>query len=181
MSRTLSDKTYVSPRLCVRNFIWNAFNRISVEYVIPTNPDALLAVQNPHFTFHPDVMFHLKSNTDRKANNEAIFEGIADVGLVLQQEGEMPWIRATSAPIDQLPKTGKLREPSINTEDLLMPAPAVMSRASAKMEIDFIRPETVVDRRNATTWEFAWGKVGLRIRTGAVPPQIATLSWFHFS
>lgn len=177
----LNDRTYVSPHLCVRKFLWNAYNRITIEYVIPSSPDALLAVQNPHFTFHPDAMFHLKSNKDKKAENEAIFEGIADVGIVLDQDGEMPWIRAASSPVHQLSEAGKLRAPTIDTEDLLTQIPVVMNSASATIEIDFIRPENVVPHRNETTWEYAWGKVGLRIRTGLAAPQIATLSWFHSS
>jgi hypothetical protein len=175
----LSDRTYVSPRFRERRFLWNVYNRVTVEYVVPSEPSTLLQVQNPHFTFHPDVMFHLKSNKDKKAEDEAIFEGIADVGIVLQQQGEMPWIRATSAPFDQLTETGRLRAPAIETEDLMTEAPVVMNTASMKMEVDFVRPEAVVEHREAMTWEYAWGKVGLRIRTGFVAPQIATLSWFH--
>jgi hypothetical protein len=175
----LSDRTYVSPHLCVRAFVWNAYNRMTVEYVVPSNPAALLSVQNPHFTFHPDAMFHLKSNRDRKAKNEAIFEGIADVGIVLQQEGIMPWIRATSGPVHELPAAGRLRAPEIDTEDLIVQIPAIMPSASMTIEIDFIRPEAVVGNRDATCWEYVWGNVGLRVSVGFRVPQIATLSWFH--
>ena len=175
----LKDRTYVSPRLHERQFIWNAYNRITIEYVVPSDPDALLQVKNPHFTFHPDVMFHLKSNADRKAKDEAIFEGIADVGIVLQQQGEMPWIRATSAPLSTLKPSTEARSDGIETSDLETTAPAIMSDCSTRMEIDFIRPKAVVDRRNNSSWEFVWEKVGLRIRVGHIAPQIATLAWFH--
>jgi hypothetical protein len=93
----LTDRTFIVPRHRERRFVWNAYNRITVQYVMPNNPNALLPVQNPHFTFHPDAMFHLKSNKDKKADDEAIFEGIADVGIVLDQQEEMPWIRTISA------------------------------------------------------------------------------------
>jgi hypothetical protein len=175
----LKDRAYVSPRLRERRFIWNVYNRITIEYVLPSNPRALLQVKNPHFTFHPDVMFHLKSNADRKAKDEAIFEGIADVGIVLQQQGEMPWIRATSAPLRTLQPSTEARNDGIETSDLGTTAAAVMLDCSTRVEIDFIRPEDVVGHRDNSSWEFVWGKVGLRIRVGHTAPQIATLAWFH--
>jgi hypothetical protein len=175
----LKDRAYVSPRFRERQFIWNVYNRITIEYVLPSDPQTLLQVKNPHFTFHPDIMFHLKSNEDRKAKDEAIFEGIADVGIVLQQQGEMPWIRATSAPLRTLQPSSKARNDGIETSDLETVAPAIMSDCSTRMEIDFIRTEDVVDRRDSSSWEFVWMKVGLRIRVGHIAPQIATLAWFH--
>ena len=59
----LTDRTFIAPRHRERRrFVWNAYNRITVQYVIPNDPGALLPVQNPHFTYHPSSMFHLKSN-----------------------------------------------------------------------------------------------------------------------
>jgi len=177
----LKDRAYVSPRFRERQFIWNAYNRVTIEYVVPSNPAALLPVQNPHFTFHPDVMFHLKSNADRKAKDEAIFDGIADVGIVLEQQGEMPWIRATSAPLSTLKPSAESRNDGIETSDLGTTAPAIMSDCSTRMEVDFIRPVDVVEHRDNSTSEFSWGKVGLRVRVGHIAPQVATLAWFHSS
>lgn len=175
----LKDRAYVSPKLRERQFLWNAYNRLTIEYVVPSDPKSLLPVQNPHFTFHPDVMFHLKSNVDRKRKDESIFEGIADVGIVLQQQGEMPWIRATSAPLDELSPSGPPRNDVSETAELATHAPIFMPRSSTRIEIDFIKPGDVVECRDESTWEFAWQKVGLRIKVGHVAPQIATLSWFH--
>jgi len=79
--------------------LWNVNNRVEIQYVVPTNPAALKPVLNPHFTFHPAVKFHLKSDQDRASKDEAIFEGIADVAIVLDQQEEMPWLRATSRPL----------------------------------------------------------------------------------
>jgi hypothetical protein len=39
---------------------------------------------------HPAIKFHLKGDPDRISKDEAVFEGIADVGLVLQQQEQMP-------------------------------------------------------------------------------------------
>ncbi|OAF17862.1 hypothetical protein [Bradyrhizobium neotropicale] len=176
----LSDRTYVSPRLCVRGYIWNVYNRITTQYVVPSDPSALLPVQNPHFTFHPDVTFHLKSNSDRKAENEAIFDAIVDVGIVLNQQGEMPWIRATSAPIEDLKQPGAIRGSEIDTQDLVFNVPAIVAAASITVEIDFVRPEAILSEQpSPNSWQYEWQKVGLRIRAGYCAPQIATLSWFH--
>lgn len=175
----LRDRTYISPRLRERRFLWNAYNRITVKYEMQSDPDTLLPVQNPHFTFHPAAMFHLKSNKDRRGKDEAIFEAFNPVSMVLQQQSAMPWIRAISNPIDTLTAAGELRSPGIDTEQLAVNAPVLMPRCSGSMGIDFIRPEDVAPHRSSNVWEYVWGEVGLRIRLGHVAPQIATLSWFH--
>jgi hypothetical protein len=160
--------------------ISNAYNRVGIEYVVPSEPAALEPVLNPHFTFHPAISFHLKSDKDRASRDEAIFEGIAEVRLVLQQQEAMPWIRATSRPLSGLPAVGAARSDGIATDDLVYDVPIIVGAASARVEIDFIRPENVRENRDHSPWEFIWGEVGLRITAGYVSPQIATLSWFHF-
>src|SRR3972149_1021589 len=67
----LNDRTYISPRFRDRIFIWNAYNRICTIYEVPTDPEALEPVERPHFTYHPDVMFHLKSNNDLIKEDQA--------------------------------------------------------------------------------------------------------------
>jgi hypothetical protein len=160
--------------------IWNLYNRVGIEYVVPTDPTALEPVLNPHFTFHPAIKFHLKSDTDSVAKDEALFEGIAEVRLVLEQQDEMPWIRATSRPLAELPEAGAARSDGIASDDLVYSVPIIVAAASARVEIDFIRPTAVRENREHSPWEFIWGEVGLRINADYVAPQIATLSWFHF-
>jgi hypothetical protein len=160
--------------------LWNAYNRVGIEYVVPTDPAALEPVVNPHFTFHPALKFHLKSDEDRASEDEAIFEGIAEVRMVLIQQEEMPWIRATSRPLSELPEAGAARNDGIANDDLVYDVPVIVAAASACVEIDFIRPSNVQENREHSPWEFIWGEVGLRIKAGYVAPQIATLSWFHF-
>jgi hypothetical protein len=160
--------------------IWNLYNRIGIRYVVPTDPAALEPVLNPHFTFHPRAKFHLKSNKDLASKDESIFEGMADVGLVLTQQEEMPWIRITSKPLSGLLEAGTGRADGIANDDLVCTVPVVVAEPSASIEIDFIRPANVQENREYSPWEFIWGEVGLRIKAGYIAPQIATLSWFHF-
>jgi hypothetical protein len=173
----LSDRTHISPRFRARNYLWNAYNRIGIEYAVPSDPAALEPVKNPHFTFHPAVIFHLKGQNDLSSNDEDLFEGIADVGIVLQQQKEMPWLRATSQALASLPDAGPPRSGNL---ELIYTVPVVCLAASATIEIDFIRKEDVNTGRTMSPWEFVWHDVGLRVKAGFKHPQIATLSWFHF-
>ena len=173
----LNDRAYVSPRFRDRISIWNAYNRVCTIYEVPTNPTALEAVQNPHFTYHPDILFHLKSNDDLTREDQEIFRGIADVPITLEQDCQMPWIRATSAPIDRL-QTHSARPDAIETECLALSAPS--ERASVRVEIDFVRLEVAREVQHQTQWCIPWGKVALKLSLRWTFPQIATLAWFHF-
>jgi hypothetical protein len=160
--------------------IWNLYNRVGIEYVMPSDPETLEPVLNPHFTFHPALKFHLKCDRDRASKDEAIFEGIAEVRMVLYQQEEMPWLRITSRPLSELPDPSTARNDGIVNDELIYGVPIIVAAASARVEIDFIRPANVRENREHSPWEFVWGEVGLRITAGYVSPQIATLSWFHF-
>jgi hypothetical protein len=93
----LSDKTYISPGFRNRQFVWNAYNRVTAQFEVPSNTNSLDSVKNPHFTYHQPHWFHLKSDKDRAHKDEQLFAGICEVPLVLQQQDEMPWIRATTS------------------------------------------------------------------------------------
>src|SRR5690349_11976900 len=97
----LTDRTYVSPRFRARQFVWNAYNRVVAEYLIPHSSDELHVARNPHLTFHPPIYFHLRANGD-----EELFAGIADVGLMLTQVNRVPWIRFVSRPITEIAARG---------------------------------------------------------------------------
>jgi hypothetical protein len=174
----LNDRTYISSRFRARLGLWNAYNRVAIEYVVPSDPSALEPVQNPHITFHPPMRMHVKSNSDRVSQDETVFEGMAPVEMVLQQQTEMPWIRATSKPLKEFRSFGQ-RNDVVVVAELEYRVPAIVASASARVEIDFIRPENVIDHRDSSTWEFDWHGVGVRIRPGLTSSQIATLSWFH--
>jgi hypothetical protein len=176
----LRDRTYVSPRFRDRIGIWNAYNRIGIEFVVPNNPDSLEPVNGAHITFHPPLTFHFKGRHDRSQHDEDLFQGIAEVRIVLAQQAEMPWLRVISKSLSQLPQAGAPRSDPIDTEELVYAVPAPVAEASALVEIDFIRESDVHQDRPGPPWEFRWHEVGLRVRPRINPPQIATLSWFHF-
>ena len=173
----LNDQTYISPRFRDRISIWNAYNRVCTIYEVPTDPSALKPVENPHFTYHPDIMFHLKSNDDLIREDQAIFQGIADVPITLEQDCQMPWIRAVSAPVDKL-KIRSARPDAIETEDLMLSAPT--ERISVRIALDFVKPAAATTLGHQTQWCIPWGKVALKITLAWTYPQIATLAWFHF-
>jgi len=172
----LSDKTYISPRFKGRHFVWSMFNRVTAEYQVASDPNALQQVKNPHFTFHAPDYFHLKTDKDRAHKDEALFAGICPVHLVLSQQPEMPWIRATSAPLRQLRSAG-LRWSKIPTDDL--PLRTYSEDISIMIEVNFVSPNAVTKQENASTWCYILGDVGIRVEASMTVPRIATLSWFH--
>jgi hypothetical protein len=176
----LRDRTFVLESARIRSNLWNAYNRVGIRYVAPNVTDPLLPVDNPHFTFHPPIQFHLKSNSQLKSQDEEIFSGIADVGITLSQQNEMPWIRATSAPLGQL-KQSPSRADGIETEALTVQIPAIFNEPSVAVEIDFVRPADVRIGLSGPVWEIVWHDVGVRILVKGVVRQIATLAWFHFA
>jgi hypothetical protein len=177
----LRDRTFVLESARIRKNLWNAYNRIGIKYIAQNANEPMLPVANPHFTYHPPIQFHLKSNSQRKSEDEEIFSGIADVGIVLSQQREMPWVRATSAAVSKLKASSPARDDGIDSEDLVVQLPAILSDPSAAIEVDFIRPENVRAALNGPVWEIVWHGVGIRILAKGIGPQVATLSWFHFS
>jgi hypothetical protein len=97
LSVGLADRAPVSPRFHARQFLWNAYNRVTLQYLVPGNTDDLLPVRNPHLTFHPPVYFHLRANDD-----EELFAGIADVRIMLEQDSVVPWIRFVARPVREM-------------------------------------------------------------------------------
>jgi hypothetical protein len=124
--------------------------------------------------------FSFEIQQPTRSEDDQIFSGIADVQITLTQQVEMPWIRATSAPLNDL-KQSSARADGIPTEDLAIAVPAIFAAASAAIEIDFIRLEDVRPGLDGPTWEIAWHGFAIRISLKSVGPQMATLSWFHSS
>jgi hypothetical protein len=168
----LNDRTYISPKFKAQHFVWSAFNRIGIQYEVQSDPAALEPVRNPHFTFHPPHWFHLKSDGDG-----ALFEAIADVPLALHQDSEMPWLRAVSTPLRQLPTGGRRRD-SFSEEEIGIALPH--EELSVCIELDLVRAGKIRVTSGPAQWFTPWHGVAIRATLRPAAAQIATLSWFHF-
>lgn len=169
----LHDKSYVASRFKEQRFVWNAYNRVETQYLVQSSAQGLRPITNPHFTFHPAAFFHLK------ANQEAIFEGIADVELVLKQQLYMPWIRAASNPLHTLPLTGS-RADGIDTEEWCLSVP--LDFGSVLLAVDFLAvgiPQRLLPAPHQVVPDVPWRGMVVRVSVQLGGPQIATLSWFH--
>jgi hypothetical protein len=69
----------VSPDFKAQNFVWSAYNRGTIQYLVQSNPATLRPVPQPHLSFHPPHWFRLRGNGGKK-----LFEGIGDLLLMLQ-------------------------------------------------------------------------------------------------
>lgn len=172
----LQDKTYIAPAFKAQHFVWNAYNRVKLQYILPSEHDALEPVRNPHFTFHPSVWFQLTSGP-QGPQKARLFEAIADVGISVQQNGHLPWLRATTGSLRYL-RTGSLRKNHQQSEDLPLLVPSEM--CSIAVDIDFIQPGSGSAQVAPSIWTFDWHDVSIRLRMSMTLPQIPTLSWFHF-
>jgi hypothetical protein len=117
----LNDRTYISPRFKSVIGVWSAYNRVKMQYRVASDPTALEPVQNPHFTYHPPGQFTLKEH--RSNNEDALFFGVALPDLTVRQEGKMPWLRATTAPIRTLKETSQPRLSNNTPKDLVICIP----------------------------------------------------------
>lgn len=172
----LQDRTFISPRFKVRKFVWSMYNRVTAEYEIGSDANALEQVKNPHFTFHAPHLFHLKSNKDRVRKDDQLFAGICPVDIVIQQQGRMPWLRATTKPLRDYRSAG-MRWTSVPTND--MPFNAHSEDISVKIELDFIKLSDVGVNDGISTRSYAAGNVGVEMSASMTNPTSATLSWFH--
>lgn len=176
----LSDRTYISPAFRARNYLFNAYNRVGAEYEQASDPSALEPVRNPHFTYHSPIRFHLKSDKARAKKDEALFVGLCNVPIVLSQQDEMPWIRATTAPLKQLKSAG-LAWRKVPTNDL--PLKVSSEDGSLQISVDFIQPSAGVPNVETPPWSF-WtfvhSDVGVRLGASLKEPRIATLACYHF-
>lgn len=168
----LSDRAFISPDFKARNFVWNAYNRVTLNYVVESDTEALMPVKNPHLTFHPPIYFHLTGGKGKH-----LYEGIADLEIMLSQEGIVPWVRFISKPISRLPTAGVPRQGG-NATVLNFNAPN--SDCSIGLAIDFVRSGYAVEKGDAALQEVInWQSYQLAVSAHFLKPQNATLAWFH--
>jgi hypothetical protein len=168
----LNDKTYISPRFKNRKFAWSAYNRVTAQFEVSSSPNSLEPVKNPHFTYHQPHWFNLKSDKTKAHKDEQLFAGICEVPLVLPQQEEMPWLRATTAQLNQLRSAG-LRWSKVPNDDL--PFMVRSEDISIKIAIDFIRPEAAFQTIDANTWRFIVGSAA--IESLSQRPRLRSLRW----
>lgn len=169
----LSDRVFISPSFRERQFVWNLYNRITVEYLVAHTPQALKAIANPHLTFHPPIRFHLREN-----NSEVLFAGIAEPRLMLTFDERVPWIRFTSKEFTKLKAAGAPRS-QYNTQDIDIQIPH--EQCSIAIGIDFVRPDATPATDTLMSRIITWHEHCVHVFALTKPPQVATLSWFHQS
>ncbi|WP_271589240.1 hypothetical protein [Bradyrhizobium sp. CCBAU 53415] len=172
----LCDNTFIAPKFEAVIGIWNVYNRVRTSFEIVSDPSAAEQVVNPHLTWHAPNYFHLKSQGQRA--EDASFQGIADIPLMLQQESETKWIRATSGPVDSLRTAiGSLRG-RWDSEVLTIQVPT--ESLSVQISIDFVRRSVGPDMGHSSRWYIPWHQVGIRLTMGFTYPHFPTLAWAHY-
>ena len=167
----LADRAFISPHFHARQFLWNAYNRVTVEYVIAHERGELRPVANPHLTFHPPIYFHLRAN-----NDEELFAGIADVGIMLDQDGSVPWVRFISRPVREIPIAGSQRNPGRTS---ILRVPVESGDLSVTLAIDFVRPGAHCPAGAAAEQYIDSGAYRLHLWCEPHVAQLPTLAWYH--
>jgi hypothetical protein len=169
ISVVLADTAFISPRFRARQDLWNVDNRVTVQYLIPHSPHALHPVLHPHLTFHPPMSFHVRANKDP----EMLFEGIADVGLMLVDDTRVPWIRFVSKPVRELmPTKARARATVISV-------PVESADVSVGLAVNFVRPGANDSSGGLVDRFLDWGQYRLHVFCEALHAQQPTLAWFH--
>jgi hypothetical protein len=167
----LRDRTFVSPTFQARNFIWNFYNRVTLEYLITNSPETLRPVRNPHLTFHPPNYFHLRAN-----DQEELFAGIAEPGLMLTQDERVPWIRFVSKPVRGIGPAQPPRNPS---ETTIKGFRVESSGCSIGLGIDFVRSSQSEVPGSLFSCCLDWHGHRIHVFCEELAAQISTLAWYH--
>jgi hypothetical protein len=144
---------------------------VKLQYLVPERETELRPVHNPHLTFHPPIYFHLRANRD-----EELFAGIADVKIMLDQDGYVPWIRFVSRPLRDIPRAGAPRDPS---QTATLRAPAQSADASLGVGVDIVRAGSSTAVGSLVNYMFDCGEYRFRVFCDQLQPQQPTLSWYH--
>lgn len=167
----LRDRTFISLTFRTRNFVWNLYNRVTLEYLVPHSPDTLEPVPNPHLTFHPPGYFHLRANGE-----DELFAGIAEPRLMLHADETVPWLRFVSKPVNELSRASEPRSPEKTmVETITIPD----ANCSVGLGIDFVRSEHGENRNLSWSNYFNCGEHRIHAFAEPLLPQFPTLSWFH--
>ena len=122
--------------------------------------------RNPHFTFHPPIYHHLR--TDGEPERLA---GLMEVGLMLQQDSAVPWIRLVSRPYRELKTFSGARKGSG-----ILGFEVTNSDLSAQVELDFVRPSEVGIKNPQFKYARVNPDMALRLGVQSVPPARPSLA-----
>jgi hypothetical protein len=167
----LRDRAFASPELRAHLDLWNIDNRVSLQYLVPDSPEKLRTVTNPHVTFHPPITFHLKAN-----EGEELFYAFADVGMMLEEDPEVPWVRFASRPVGLIEESKGPRKPSRTTEIRI---PLDSSELSVGLAVDFVRPGSNDPSGRLIDHFEDCAQTRIRVSCEVLPSQRATLAWHH--
>jgi hypothetical protein len=169
----LSDRAFIAPEFRAQHSIWNYYNRVTVNYVVPDTPHALVPIQNPHFTYHPPLRFHLRADGE-----PALFEGIQLVGCGLHQQERYEWLRIGSKPVHELSLYRGARSPG-STDIITIPVPG--AQCSVGLGVDFVRSAFSNEHGHGLLDICeTWHDRKLHIFSELLPLQtVTTLGWFH--
>ena len=169
----LTDRTFVSPKFRARNFLWNLYNRVTLEYLVAHSPEALESVDNPHLTFHPPIYFHLRAN-----GQDELFAGIAEPRLMLEQDNRVPWIRFMSRPLHEI---GLAKQPRDFEKSSVEKFSVPTADCSIGLGVDFVRSTQMESSELLFSRCVDCQKHRVHIFCEVLPAQISTLSWYHQS
>ena len=122
--------------------------------------------RNPHFTFHPPIYHHLRTDGEPE-----ILAALMEVGLMLQQDSKVPWIRLISRPYREL-KTFNGARKGVGVLDFEITNPDL----SAQVELDFIRSSDVRVEDHQFKFARVNPDIALRLGIQSVPPTRPSLT-----
>ncbi len=167
----LRDRTFIAAPIDARLDLWNADNRVTVEFLVPDAPDQLVMVRNPHLTFHPPIAFHLVAN-----DSQELFAGIADLQIMLDEIPEVPWIRFVSRPAEEIKPSAGPRKPG-RTQFISLPLTS--TRCSVGVAVDFVQPGSRGPSGRPIDYFADCGANRIRVSCEPLAPQSPTLAWYH--
>jgi hypothetical protein len=167
----LAYRAFISPRFHARQFLWNAYNRVTVQYLAPQGLEELRPVTNPHLTCHPPIYFHLRAN-----NGQELFAGIGEVEIMLAQDARVPWVRFASRPVREMSPAGVSRDPNRTT---VLRIPVESPAVSVGLAVDFVRPGSSDPSGGLMDHFVDCGQNRLHVFCEALAEQQPTLAWYH--
>jgi len=170
----LNDRTFIARDSESRQFVWSAFNRRTVQYLVPDEGTPVKGVRNPHLTFHPPGWFQLGVTKGKKP-----FQGIGDLQVMLSQDGIVPWVRFVSRSFSRIKSAAEVRNPQrTQSIEIVVTSP----ECSIGLGVDFLRPDfgaPVHPSEHIHRQIIKCANYNLLVFAEVLPAQRPTLSWYH--